>query len=192
MELTKIWTFNDNHLKLVMLHSSSNVEEIDYRLAYSPQNEILDRIMAGAAESLNISTISFPNGQAMEFSLRSRNILTGVEFDDSLTVWCHFTDLLIIPVHPCRTSRMQPACRRRSATLFVSPENFAYLVDWSQTGQPVYWWNRTRHGHVVVFRTTEDLPAISRRTSSLFKRRSRGPSSGNVILGRVCLRCSFR
>ncbi|XP_021697249.1 ATP-binding cassette sub-family A member 3 [Aedes aegypti] len=65
--------------------SISNVEEIDYRLAYSPQNEILDRIMAGAAESLNISTISFPNGQAMEFSLRSRNILTGVEFDDSLT-----------------------------------------------------------------------------------------------------------
>ncbi|XP_029725464.2 phospholipid-transporting ATPase ABCA3 [Aedes albopictus] len=60
-------------------------KEIDYRLAYSPQNAILDRIMTEAAESLNITTISFPNAQALEFNLRSQNILTGVEFSDSLS-----------------------------------------------------------------------------------------------------------
>ncbi|XP_065093705.1 phospholipid-transporting ATPase ABCA3-like [Ochlerotatus camptorhynchus] len=57
---------------------------VDYRLAYSPQNPILDQIMSNAAESLNISSIGFPNAQSMESTLMSDNILSGVEFDNSL------------------------------------------------------------------------------------------------------------
>ncbi|XP_062542045.1 phospholipid-transporting ATPase ABCA3-like [Armigeres subalbatus] len=61
-----------------------NGEEVFYQLAYSPQNAILDRIMADAAAFLNITAIGFPNAQAMESTLMGLNLLCGVEFDNSL------------------------------------------------------------------------------------------------------------
>ncbi|XP_062542051.1 phospholipid-transporting ATPase ABCA3-like [Armigeres subalbatus] len=62
-----------------------NGEEIFYRVAYSPENPIFDRIMADAAISLNITATGFSNAQAMESTLMSLNLLCGVEFDDSLS-----------------------------------------------------------------------------------------------------------
>ncbi|XP_029725473.2 phospholipid-transporting ATPase ABCA3 isoform X1 [Aedes albopictus] len=62
-----------------------NGERVDHRLAYSPQNVLLDRIMADVSEALNISVVGYPNAQAMESTLMSQNLLAGVEFGDSLS-----------------------------------------------------------------------------------------------------------
>lgn len=63
----------------------TNGERVDHRLAYSPQNVLLDRIMADVSEALNISVVGYPNAQAMESTLMSQNLLAGVEFGDSLS-----------------------------------------------------------------------------------------------------------
>ncbi|XP_001662813.2 ATP-binding cassette sub-family A member 3 [Aedes aegypti] len=62
-----------------------NGEQLNYSIAYSPQNVILDRIMADAAESLDTQVIAFPDAQTMESFLMSHNLVAGVEFGDSLS-----------------------------------------------------------------------------------------------------------
>lgn len=62
-----------------------NGERVDHRLAYSPQNVLLDRIMADVSEALNISVVGYPNAQTMESTLMGQNLLAGVEFGDSLS-----------------------------------------------------------------------------------------------------------
>ena len=68
------------------MHYSINGERVDHRLAYSPQNVLLDRIMADVSEALNISVVGYPNAQTMESTLMGQNLLAGVEFGDSLSV----------------------------------------------------------------------------------------------------------
>ncbi|XP_058465469.1 phospholipid-transporting ATPase ABCA3-like [Malaya genurostris] len=61
----------------------------DLVLAYSPQNPLLDAIVAETAVSLssewdNFTYVGFPNARAMESALMNQNIFVGIEFDDAL------------------------------------------------------------------------------------------------------------
>ncbi|XP_055623836.1 phospholipid-transporting ATPase ABCA3-like [Toxorhynchites rutilus septentrionalis] len=57
---------------------------LEYVLAYSPRNPLLESIVANAADSLNVTYEQLPNAQALEVTLMNRNILVGIEFDDHL------------------------------------------------------------------------------------------------------------
>ncbi|XP_053686915.1 phospholipid-transporting ATPase ABCA3-like [Sabethes cyaneus] len=66
-----------------------NDESIEYVVPYSPQNPLLDQIVAEAVESLssplvNVTYLSYSNARTLEAALMNSSYIAGVEFDDSL------------------------------------------------------------------------------------------------------------
>ncbi|XP_039428807.1 phospholipid-transporting ATPase ABCA3-like [Culex pipiens pallens] len=57
---------------------------VEFLLAYSPQNSVLDRIVKRAAESLKMTSRGYPNAKSLEVAMINSSIFAGVEFDDSL------------------------------------------------------------------------------------------------------------
>ncbi|XP_058837017.1 phospholipid-transporting ATPase ABCA3-like [Topomyia yanbarensis] len=78
--------FNPLSVDRFRMSFDSPVESV---LAYSPQNPLLDALVAEAADSLNLSWQNvtykgFANARALESALIDENMLVGIEFDDSL------------------------------------------------------------------------------------------------------------
>ncbi|KAL9700792.1 hypothetical protein quinque_004233 [Culex quinquefasciatus] len=57
---------------------------VEFLLAYSPQNFVLDRIVKRAADSLKMTSRGYPNAKSLEVAMLNSSIFAGVEFDDSL------------------------------------------------------------------------------------------------------------
>jgi len=55
----------------------------EYALFYSPQNEILDRVVGEAAKSLGLKHSGFLDAEAMESGVVASNAFAGIEFDQS-------------------------------------------------------------------------------------------------------------
>lgn len=60
-------------------------------MPYSPQNPLLEQIVAEAVQSLssslvNVTYLTYSNAQTLEAALMNSNYIAGVEFDDSLAV----------------------------------------------------------------------------------------------------------
>ncbi|KAL1395380.1 hypothetical protein pipiens_011301, partial [Culex pipiens pipiens] len=57
---------------------------VEFLLAYSPQNIVLEGIVKRAADSLKMTSRGYPNAKSLEVAMINSSIFAGVEFDDSL------------------------------------------------------------------------------------------------------------
>lgn len=62
---------------------------LQHTIAYSPENELLERIVVrsiGLLDETLLSTASFSNSSTMQAFLQNNNLLAGIEFPDSYVV----------------------------------------------------------------------------------------------------------
>lgn len=86
-ELTAVPTSTEFEPQSVDLLDRQNLPpELEYVLAYSPQNAVLGRIVGRAAESLKMSSRGYRDAKSMELAMVNGSVFAGVEFDDSVAV----------------------------------------------------------------------------------------------------------
>ncbi|KFB48612.1 AGAP006380-PA-like protein [Anopheles sinensis] len=80
--------------RVTHLGDLAKAQKFDFKLAYSPRNDLLEQIVQEAIRSLNandpesrMSYVSFGSAREMENMLVESTFLAGVEFDDVLASW---------------------------------------------------------------------------------------------------------
>ncbi|XP_058124968.1 phospholipid-transporting ATPase ABCA3-like [Anopheles ziemanni] len=80
--------------RVTHLGDLAKAQKFDFKLAYSPRNDLLEQIVQEAIRSLNandpesrMSYVSFDSAREMENFLVESTFLAGVEFDDTLASW---------------------------------------------------------------------------------------------------------
>ncbi|XP_055623835.1 phospholipid-transporting ATPase ABCA3-like [Toxorhynchites rutilus septentrionalis] len=128
------------------LHPDYLVPPVLPRIAYSPENDVLDAIMRDALENHLRSTIKFsheahPDARQLESALVQRNYFVGIEFDDALANISSLPDQIGFALRfPAEMRRVRWLFPDWKTNLLVVPFSFgARNRNLSEGGSPDYY-----------------------------------------------------
>ncbi|XP_034485231.1 ATP-binding cassette sub-family A member 3-like isoform X4 [Drosophila innubila] len=84
LSIDNLGLFNDSMKRL------KNIEMPKYSLYYSPQNDVLDRVVGGAARNLGLNHTGFGDAKTLQTSVSDSNAFAGIEFEQS---WSDLNEL---------------------------------------------------------------------------------------------------